>query len=98
MYVVGIFFNDYNILSNPFEEGILCSCGYYLAMMLKYRNFTEIKVFQKIDCSYPLQGKLYDFIKAKSGVMCFLHGNLFGLVMPRLSGLQFLCLNWYNGY
>lgn len=54
------FFNDHNLFNDAFEEGILCSCGYHLAMMLKSSDlgFTEVKVFQKTACSCLLQGKL----------------------------------------
>lgn len=50
------FFNDHNLFNDAFEEGILCSCCYHLAVMLKYCDlgFIEKKVFQKIDCSCPL--------------------------------------------
>lgn len=78
-----------------FEEGILCSCSCHLAMMLKYQDLglTESALahykenFMKISSSPSLEG-----------CASFMTICLTGLVMPRFSRLQSLCLNWYDGY
>lgn len=51
--------NDRNSCSDVFEERVLFSCGYRLAMMLKYcdLSFTEIHISQTVGGSCLLQGK-----------------------------------------